>query len=294
MTYNSNYFHGSYLLLITLTFALHVLGLLIFIRIRSSDSNQKLIIINLAVTELIFCINQIIYYGGKRMFQQPSVLLVKVTMPLRLFAFTTNKLIMIHLIFDRFAEIFLNLKYVLYFTKKRVMQTLFLIWLFSGMYAFILGIVGHMKTPHSIPNIHSVVNNHLSMALDLIITISALATFSYFYTRVIKVVKRNQVHGDDNPHIKQKHPSLKFIIPLFMVASYLLFNVTATIFAYAAFHYGKHGLVYIDRYIMLTHVSWMLTMIGYLTDAVLYIFLQKKVRDFLVAHHPCKKGLIQC
>ena len=264
-----------------------MIGLIIFIRVQSSESNQKLIIINLAVTELLFCVTQIIYYGGKSIFERPSVLLVKVTMPLRLFAFTSNKLIMIHLIFDRFAEIFLNLKYILYFTKKRVIYTLLLIWIITFMYALTIGVLGHLQDPDGYPNIQNKVNNHLSIVLDFVITISAMATFSYFYTRVIKVLKGSHTLPEENPHVKQKHPALKFIIPFFMVASYLLFNVTATIFAYVAFHYGKHGLIYIDRYIKFTHVSWMMTMIGYLCDAVLYIFLQKKVRDFLVAHCAC-------
>ena len=258
-------------------------------KVRSTARNQRLIIINLAISELLFCLNQMVYYGARKLMEKPSVLLVKINLPIKMFALTANEFIMLCLIFDRFADIYLHLKYAIYFTKRRTVYILSTIWVLSAIYGTALGVFGHILSPGVYPTIHNDANNYVSIVLDIVITISGIATFVYFYAIVYQIRKRDNARFGTKTGPRRRHPSLKFIVPFFMVVTYIMFNAMSTMISWFAFVCRKRGSLYYSKYFLLMHISWVLVVVGYLSDALLYIFFQKKVRSYLLMHMTFKK-----
>ena len=209
---------------------------------------------------------------------------------------------MLHLIFDRFADVYLNLKYKVYFTRSRIKGAHTATWIIAGIYGLLLGIIGHLRTPNGYPIFHNKVNNYVSMILDMTILFSGLITFCYLFTKVRRIVEKDNAVIKSNLDYKRKFPTLKFVIPLLMVLTYLIFNVSAAIISKMAFQCRKWGDVEIENrkwhyyslYFLLTHIGWILVVIGYLSDAFLYIFLLKRIRAYVTDKCFCKKKLEKC
>ena len=283
------WFSITYFTLTLLAFICHIIGLVVLWRVKSPAVNQRIIIINLALTELLFCANQLAYYAEKKIFSPPSVSSVKVNQTLRSIVHTANKLVMIHLTLDRFADIYLNLKYALHFSRERVIKILSAIWIVSIVYGVTLGIIMEVFTPTSTyPRVHYQVTIPVSIVLDIIITLSAIGTYSYLFYKVRSIMNRDTSSNGNNTENKRSHPSLKFLVPFLMIATYLAFNVSGTVISIISdtlYANSKTGH-------WLFHVSWLMIGFGYLTDAILYIFLQKDVRSFITSFITCKRGSI--
>ena len=275
----------SYFTLTLITFVCHSIGLVVLMRVKSAAVNQRIIIINLALTEILFCANQLAYYAAKNIFHRPSIPLVKVNQTVRPIFHTANKLVMIHLTLDRFADIYLSLKYALYFSRKQVIKILGAIWIASIAYGVILGIIMEVFTPHGeYPTINYKVNFFVSVVLDIFITLSAVCTYSYLFHKVRNIMTRDITLN--NTKNRSTHPRIKFLIPLLMIATYLAFNVTGTFIQTVAEKKGER-----ER-ILLIHIAWFMIGFGYLTDAALYVFLQKDVRSFITTFTLCKRRTI--
>ena len=144
-----DWFNITYFTLL-LTSICHTIGLVVLWRVKSPAVNQRIIIINVALTELLFCINQLAYHASKNILDQPSITQVKVNQILRLIVYTANKLVMVHLTLDRFADIYLNLQYAIHFAKEKVIKMLVGIWTISAVYGVVLGVLMEVTTPANI------------------------------------------------------------------------------------------------------------------------------------------------
>ena len=262
------WFHITYFSSTLLIFICHVIGLIILWRVKSPAVNQRIIIINLAASEMLFCANQLVYYASKDIFDQPTITLVKVNQPLRFIVYTANKLVMIHLILDRFADIYLNIKYALYFTQEKVIKILASIWIMCVVYGVTLGVLMEVFTKdREYPKFQYLVNIVVSIVLDALITFLAVGTFSYFLYKVRKIMTRDNLSNGNNMQNRKSYSKQKFLVPFLMIATYVAFNVTGT---WLVTLYGIDPVLY--------YVAWLMVGFGYLTDAILYVFLQKDNR----------------
>merc|ERR1711962_1942005 len=100
------------------------------------------------------------------------------------FSFTSYKLVMLYLIMDRFSDIFLNLRYALYFDRKRVLKILSSLWVCSACYGIIMGICGAIDvTSGGLDKLRDLyqIHNIISVSLDGIIMLMATITYVYFF-----------------------------------------------------------------------------------------------------------------
>ena len=262
----------------SLTCLVHIVGLLVLIRVKTPNANQKVIIINLAFTEMLFCLNRVINLAWKNIMGGRNVNRVKAIMTVRLFFFTANKAVMLYLILDRFLDIFLHLKYALYFTKKKIVVILAIAWTICAIYSISLGVVDSLLYPLNYPKLHRKFNIPVSLVLDGLIVVSATITYLYFYFKV-KAIHKTERGSSEN---QGQSSSFKFKIPFLLVTTYIMFNVVGTIVVLA----GDKG-----RNIYLLRLSgWNLIVLGYLSDGLLYVFMQKDVRKLLY-EKLCKRAL---
>ena len=262
----------SYISIAALTCIVHIIGLVVLIRVKSPNANQKFIVINLAFTEMLFCLNQVIHFAWKGLAETANFKRTKATMTLRLFFFTTNKVVMLCLILDRFFDILLNLKYALYFTKKKIVTVMVVAWTTCAIYSVTVGVLDSLRNPLEFPKLHKNVNIYVSLVLDALIVICATTTYLYFYLKVKAILRKRHCNSTN----QAQSSSFKFTIPFLLVATYVVFNVAGTLMV----EFSGEGRGTYQRPLRLS--GWNLVAVSYLSDGLLYVFLQKNVRRYII------------
>ena len=274
-------FDISYTIAALLTASCHGVGLCLMYHIDFKPVIQRIIIINLALTELLCCLVQAGLYienlidtdGWGQYPVTATMYLASMT-----FAFTSHKLVMLYLISDRFSDIFLNLRYAIYFTRRKVVRILSSLWVLSVCYGTVMGVCGALRINGGVlNNLRGLyyIHNLISVALDGTITIWAIITYVYFFVTVHKMAKADKMLQRMNNKQTRANLCLKFLLPFSMVANFLIFNVGSTITFEVAWESkaGKRDLL--GRWAMFMLIS------GFLLDSILYVFLQRRIRDFL-------------
>ena len=168
---------------------------------------------------------------------------------------------------DRFFEIFLNIKYPLYVTKKKLTWTVVFGWLIAFLFAICARIFEIEGTFDAWTVIYSTV-----LVLDIIIVLSAIITYTYFFLKVRKIQKQ----VTDNNKCTRKIVIKRFKVPLLMVATFLLFNVISTVLIIVLV--TTFNKLSETRSAVIRHTAELLTISGFMSDVVIYVFLQKNLR----------------
>ena len=83
----------------------------------------------------------------------------------------------LHIIFDRFLEIFTNIMYPLYMSRKRIMLLVVIHWIVSIVISTVL-VVLIAESKYDADKYYQFIN---FIFWDLAISLSAIATYIYFY-----------------------------------------------------------------------------------------------------------------
>ena len=171
--------------LYVLTAAFHMVGVAVLVRIRSK-LNQTLIIINLAVTEIIACLN----FAALSIFEGIPYLSLEV------FSALAMRIFMLTLLADRFLEIYLNIMYPVNITRDRIYKLSFLIWTVSAGYGIALAVFAAFGgCSWTALSRAFYIHNYTIGVLDLIFTISAIFTYSYFHFKIREITSIESARG---------------------------------------------------------------------------------------------------
>ena len=250
---------------------LHFIGLILLSLSKSDLPNQRLLMINLAVAEISFCLTRVVSCSVELREDASEDLIEHILDEFCTTLFAIEiRLTMLHVIFDRFLEIITNIKYPMYMTHKRMLMVIVIHWLIS---------LGSATTSFSLRSISSrrmQFTFFMKLILDVIILISAIATYLYFYKIVCKV-RATEARTAGQPEESGITLLLtKFKLPCYIILTYICFNLASTI------------LLVTSRYMssdkqkeILFEFSHVPMMIGIFSDAILYVFANKNVRDLL-------------
>ena len=254
---------------------LHAVGLYVLLKVRDLLENQRIIIFNLALAELLVSTFKAIGEISNKVNNNSEW--VFITAFFSTFLMVTIKLSTEQIILDRFCDIYLGLKYQVYFTKQRNIKITCLSWILSGTFALTLTILA--KTHLSIDGSYPVVI-YLFFSLDLVITTSAIITYAYFFRKISQInkVEMRKLSAESRKS-GQNVFHAKFQVPCLMVTTYLLFNVTAAVII-MAIHLLKYGNTPAGA--TLLQVSKFLIICGWIADALVYIFAKKRVREHII------------
>ena len=255
----------------------HFVGLFLLHRIKFRPANQRIVLIHLAFAELCINITQTIVYAflmtGRC--QRNSICDYVDRFVFGLFS-GTSKLIMICITCDRLLEIVLNLKYPIYVTKQRVKKIIVVLWTFSGAFYLIIVLIDIFKIATHI--LTGTLCYSLLIAKDVVIFITALLTYSFLYMKVKRFRALDQSQKRAQKCSKSSHKS-KFLLPCLVIATYLMFNTTGDVLII----YNKYLVVEGETYIkaMVSEVGHWLWILGWISDGILYIYLQKSIKERL-------------
>ena len=255
---------------------LNVAALLLMYKTKWDLPNQYRLTMNLAVTEMCCCCYMAIRF---------SILLAenwredwsKVDTFVSGLFYAEHRFNLLHIIADRFMEIYTNVKYPLYMSTKKLTRIIGSLWLLAFSFALtclILRLTGQ-------PNTSLRITVFTISGLDVLIFLFAVGTYTYFYLKVRRI-KISARRNDGSPQQELSLVWKKFKLPCYIALTYVLFNLTSTL-TIAKAYYQKHQKRNLDEYSRLMYIAVILDLVGFLSDTLIYLFLNKNVRKQLLS-----------
>ena len=259
-----------------LTTFLHGSGIWLVYSVRVALVNQRLIILNLASSELLASLERVAYWCGFFAGYRDTVWM-RFGLFLYLFTAFITKFIMMLLTLDRFFAIYLHMRYTVYITKTRLVRAIAILWFSSVSLSMLLVLVAIYAL--DIITMYSFFF-YIYFGLDMIICVTALVTYMYFFIKTRDVHVRERKLSSHLKEYKAGNTSKKFLVPCLTVASYILLNVGGTtvrmVIHIIDLDYTS------DMAKILSHVGFFLVLLGWLADWMIYILLQQKIRKKLL------------
>ena len=241
----------------------HSFGLYLLYRVRALPINQKYLLVNLSSMEMILSWVYVVFWIFAAI-DTKYLFAIYFNVPLSFFM-ACVRIGFLHIILDRFLEIYLSIKYPLYMKSKRLIYVMVSGWVL--MFILVIGI-------HSIDGFEEFSTSRTRqrvmticvIVMDISIVISSIVTYIYFYSRVRKI--HIQEHGMNTGTGQRVILIGKFKVPFLMVLTFILFNISGTSVVVSVW-YKLHIITYI--------LSAVLMIAGFLSDAFIYVYLQKDV-----------------
>ena len=252
-----------YLVGFTLAGILHLIGFLILYKVKDNLTNQRIITMNLAVTEMVSSWYQVILFAVLINGDMTPKWLLPDTF-LTVIFHSIIRMIVILIIADRFLDIYLNLKYPIYMDKTRLIVITVILWILSAMFASSMVLTIHFGVG---PILVEKILGYTFLALDIVITLFAILTYTYLYLCVKKMSEWDNSSGVNRNGSRKKAIYHKFKVPCLMVASYLIFNVSGTILktSVAFMSVGE------QTWLLVFGISNILVICGWISDAFIYV-----------------------
>ena len=259
------------------------LGFLLLYKTKMQLINQRLIMMNLTLNICVNCLGTATFLGGD-LFGYPHIALIYIEGFLFYWSCSTSKFTIMHLIIDRFLDVYLHLKYAVYFTKSTVVKIIICLWVMGGLSASILIIVEiHVLGTNKTTSVFM----YIVISSDLTITILAICTYVYFYKQVKHMSEQDRKLTIVQFHQDETNRYSKFTIPFMIIASYLIFNVTAmTLLAIS--HTNRIAW----SKLLLRNVALLLILIGWVCDTLLCILFRREARSVLTSLLACKNETV--
>jgi len=249
----------------SIAITLHCLGIyLLSHQIKKDRSHQVPIMMNLSIAEIFMGLFDVAY----------NIMIGEgVTKDITDYFYTIQCccfviscfLILTVLTLDRFFEVYLNITYPIYFTKRVVHICLFCCWAVG----FSLGIIlCSLKYAIGI-NTLDVVFRFLFPLFELFFFVSAVVTYSYIYS------KFRRLSRDPNLNSKNTLKKRKFFVPTLIIFTFFLFAIIPDqlhLFLFYIYDIGSNTFL---NAILLLYV------VGFICDAAIYIFFQKTTYKIL-------------
>ena len=261
---------------------LHFSGLFLLCKSKNDHPNQKILIINLAVVEMLYCLSMVINISVRLSRHVNTKILEIISEEFLSTLFLLEiRLTMLHIIFDRFLEIFTNIKYSLYMNRKAILKIISMHWIISFVNAIISCILQHLPRESGYKRL--LFTFSMCLVLDVMILVSSITTYIYFYAIVRKIRGLEASSAGQPEESRLDLLRKKFKLPCYIVITYICFNLTSTIMLTLS-RYGKN-------WYMLGDFSQLPLIIGVISDAFLYLFTNKSVRALLCSL--CRKRISQ-
>ena len=259
----------------------HFVGFCLLYRVKFEPENQRLILLNLAAVEFVYCASLCICYSllsslplGEDFYRLvPSLLWFDMSFNLLL------KFVMIYVIIDRTLDIYLHLRYPVIFTRSRIVKILCALWVFAIFSATVILMLALLYIK-DFRIIFRYVTLTYVVVDGILLAISALS-FLYLFSKVRAILTEinhnSSRHSEGTPVRVTLLKKLK--IPIVILTTYFVFNFTGDVLNYLDISkQTEQNFHEISILKILTHVLWCL---GLMSDVVIYIYLQRNIRAYI-------------
>ena len=257
---------------------LHATGLVLLARAKGKNvnGNQKYLIVALSLVELGYVVSSVIresifYTTGSR---TNSVGLYASLYDTVVMGFMYY-FIMFAITLDRLLEIRLNIKYQLYWNKNRTKITLIFVSSIVNISWIVFScILLSYQQSNKVLNIHNKIYKmyflYITTIINTFFVIFAAIVYSYIFFRLHqnrkkeKTLKKQLGRNKKNANINLKVN--KYRVPFWIIITFSLFCVVPDILLSISFVYLEH------YYECFRSASYVLYRLGFIADAIIYIF----------------------
>ena len=241
---------------------LHTFGFCLIYTTKSDLPNQRLITLDLSLTEMIISWKMVIKVvllltKNKLFIKESDAWYVDAFLDIALY--TSIRLVVLHIIIDRFIDIKLNIKYPIYITEKRLKFIVLSMWIVSIISAVIWTVTKKLQILELSTWIICI--SAVIVVADTLIVILSIVTYTYFFSRVTKFTQNHDQQNSTRTSLIIR----KFKIPCLMVLTFIMFNVSGTVL----------------RVCGIRDIPHVLDLLGWCSDSCIYIFLQRRIRQRL-------------
>ena len=247
------------------------LTLLISLKEGIVKRNQRLLLVTLCVTEFVYAVADIA--------KACCILLdIQNVITLAIFLFHGTALtfflifIMIMITVDRFLEIYLNIKYSIYWSVRKT-NVVLIVALLMCCLLFIPLFIVHLRSATAF---RKLVTYYIFPTLSLVFLI--VFSFSYFY--IIKQVLRHRKKtkqiqkqlrtNNTNLHCKQLNIRFRLFVPTLVIITFILFMICPNIIGI---------FVVIELLpIYVLYFTKLFVIVGFIADAVVFVFNLNGIR----------------
>ncbi|XP_066934087.1 uncharacterized protein [Clytia hemisphaerica] len=264
----------------------YCLALLYQSRRLTRFTNQRILIANISICEIIFCIAQIrinTYDLLKETSSQGYLIFERF---IRFSALIVFYLALHHITMDRFMEVYYHLRYTVIATKSRIIRILLVYWV-GSITAGIVLITATLTIEELTLDKTTEYVFYFSLFADFTVLINAAFTYTYLYRKFRKLNRK--AHSQRTKKNLRRTNSLKtpvFAVPLIIVSTYICFETIGMCLSV----YGY--LFEFDRFELYRKTALVLFCMSYLSDAFAYIFIQPVIRDTIKTHYRTVKSKV--
>ena len=237
---------------------IQILGLILLYRRKRllRNKNQIYILIALCHTESVFVILSTLY-----LFQLAPL---RVTTLLEKYLSVLYYSFMVLLTSDRFLVFYLNMKYPIYCTPKKLLKIIFSVVAVPLILVLILALAIQFEVINILKL--STVTQYVYISVDTFYIIIVVITYTYIFVqfRRRKKLKRNMSFTRRK---NQDHFNLK--LPTLIIATFILFNVCPNFLGIFIKNSPEYGL---SIELVISHLIYLL---GWIADPLIYVCTQR-------------------
>ena len=205
------------LVLFCLAGSLHGLGFFLLHRVNLELKNQRLVLMNLAIAEIILCVC-VITESICKDFYIISISSHMFIFPLCL-SYLIYKSILMYLMIDKTCDIYFHLRYPLIFTQKRTKTIMGSVWLLNITIAGSIALIAKFGAEERV--MYNVIV-YIYFSSDLIVLATTILSLVYLLYKVRQFTRRDQELSKDQKRVKWQQIWAKYKIPLFILITYLI------------------------------------------------------------------------
>jgi len=239
----------------------------LYLLVKKKHSNKHCFIASILTFELVLCVCMLLYYPiynrFPRAYHKYRALLSALNIP-----YTCS---MVLLTLERFLEVYLHLKYYISWFNKHRIKLCLLSWLAMVVYALamLIAFTSYGVDEKSFLTVYSVYR----YTFQALILLLFLVVYSYLYTKFKKMLFLPGGGRHGGLRIVRQAQQNSVFVPFFMVLSFILFVTVPT------FMYLESSKPHAWKFI--------LNRLHFLTDGLLYMVLEPKIRQSVVEMVPC-------
>lgn len=240
---------------------------------RSSQHNikgsQKYLFISLSLTELSYCLISLTHlwckeYGVKKSIRKHITIFRRIAVLLMYY------FLMIYITLERFAAIYLNIKYGVYWSPLKTKRLIF----FTSFVCIAASILVSVTWFQRQWRVTTFVYIYLYPPFMIIFMICAIFTYSYIVIKVIRSKRTitRQVSGKYEKRFPWFQPK-SIIVPTAIIVTFIFFMVVPN-FVHMI---DKTKILKLAKIVI--DVTWILFPIGFIADAIIYVFSITTLRN---------------
>ena len=264
----------------TFTILFHMLGFCLLISLRNTlgmNKNQRLYLVNLSVSQMIF-LGSMIIFRMLHLVHYKDIAHYFVIIHLTV-GTISYYLIMIFLTIHRFFELYLNLKYPLYWCDRYTRILLAVTWALLTLPTSVLLAIGNFK------QVYKFCHLYIYLTLDATFIFVSVLTYGYIISKLLATETNvySVTFQRNKARLKKRGSRIRRRLSTKSSAFYLLGLLVFTFIAFILTPNIQECLVVYGLLDKSQKIVYnILYVCGSLSDAVLYIFLSPEVRRLLL------------